>query len=110
MISLSTRDGSILGETPCAPESDDLFYDARSGRVAVIGGGVLPTPGDPGGAGASLDLFAIDAAGRLSRLSGTPLPPHSRTGALAVDRRNIYVGTPASQGRSAQVREYRLPD
>ena len=110
LISLSTRDGSILGETPCPPQSDDLFFDARSGLVAVIGGGELPTPGDNGGAGASLDLFAIDGSGRPSRLGGSPLPPHSRTGALAVDRRNLYVGVPASQDRPAEVREYRLPD
>jgi hypothetical protein len=110
LISLSTRDGSILGETPCPSQSDDLFFDARSGLVAVIGGGELPTPGDPGGAGASLDLFAIDGSGRPSRLGGSPLPPHSRTGALAADRRNLYVGVPASQDRPAEVREYRLPD
>ncbi|MBX6312709.1 MAG: PQQ-binding-like beta-propeller repeat protein [Isosphaeraceae bacterium] len=110
LISLSMRDGSILGETPCPPESDDLFFDAQSGLVAVIGGGALPTPGDPGGAGASLDLFAIDDSGRPSRSGGTPLPAHSRTGALAVDRRMIYVGVPEAQGRSAEVREYRLPD
>jgi hypothetical protein len=110
LISLSTRDGSILGETPCPPQSDDLFFDARSGLVAVIGGGELPTPADPGGAGASLDLFAIDGSGGPSRRGGSPLPPHSRTGALAADRRNIYVGVPASGDRPAEVREYRLPD
>jgi hypothetical protein len=110
LISLSTRDGSILGETPCPPQSDDLFFDAHSGLVAVIGGGELPTPGDQGGAGASLDLFTVDKSGRPARLGGLPLPPHSRTGALAADRRNIYVGVPASQDRAAEVREYRLPD
>jgi DNA-binding beta-propeller fold protein YncE len=110
LISLSARDGSILGEAPCPPESDDLFFDSRSGLVAVIGGGELPTPGNLGGAGASLDLFAIDGSGRPSRTGGSPLPPHSRTGALAADRRNIYVGVPASQDRPAEVREYRLPD
>ena len=71
---------------------------------------MLPTPGDPGGVGASLDLFAIDGSGRPSRLGGSPLPPHSRTGALAVDRRRLYVGVPATQDRPAEVREYRLPD
>jgi hypothetical protein len=110
LMSLSMRDGSILGETPCPPQSDDLFFDARSGLVAVIGGGELPTPGNPGGAGASLDLFAIDGPGRPSRSGGSPLPPHSRTGALAVDRRRIYVGVPGTQDRPAEVREYRLPD
>jgi hypothetical protein len=110
LISLAARDGSILGEAPCPPESDDLFFDARSGRVAVIGGGTLPTPEDAGGAGASLDLFAIDDAGRPSRLGGSPLPPHSRTGTMVADRRRIYVGVPGTQDRPAEVREYRLPD
>jgi hypothetical protein len=110
LISLSARNGSVLGETLCPPESDDLFFDPRSGLVAVIGGGALPTTGDPGGAGASLDLFTIDGSGRPSRLGGCALPPHSRTGTLAVDRRNIYVGVPATQDRPAEVREYRLPD
>jgi hypothetical protein len=110
LISLDARDGSILGETACPPQSDDLFLDERSGLIAVIGGGALPTPDDPGGAGASLDLFALDALGRPSRLGGSPLPPHSRTGALVVDRRTIYVGVPAAKDRPAEVREYRLPD
>lgn len=110
LISLSARDGSVLGEAPCPPESDDLFFDARSGLVAVIGGGTLPTPGAPGGAGASLDLFAIDASGRPSRLGGTPLPPHSRTGTLVAARRSIYVGVPGTEDEPAEVREYHLPD
>jgi hypothetical protein len=110
LISLNAHDGSILGETPCPPQSDDLFFDARSGLVAVIGGGVRPTLGDHGGAGAALDLFAIDESGRPSRLGGSPLPPHSRTGALAVDRRKIYVGVKATRDRPAEVREYGLPD
>jgi hypothetical protein len=110
LISLSMRDGSILGEAPCPPQSDDLFFDARSGLVAVIGGGELPTPGDPGGTGASLDLFAVDGSGRPSRVGGSPLPPHSRTGAPDPGRRSLYVGVPTFQDRPAEVREYRLPD
>jgi hypothetical protein len=109
LISLSTRDGSVLGETPCPPESDDLFFDSRSGLVAVIGGGSPPAPGDPGGAGASLDLFSVDDSGRPSRAGGVPLPPHTRTGALAADRRTIYVGVPGTQGRPTEIREFRLP-
>ena len=103
--------GAILGGTLTATAANgvamvlSLTLDhARSGLVPVIGGGVLPTAGDAGGAGASLDLFAIDGSGRPSRLGGSSLPPHSRTGALAVDRRNIYVGVPATQDRQAEVR------
>jgi hypothetical protein len=110
LISLSARDGSILGETPCPPQSDDLFFDPRSGLVAVIGGGVLPTANDSGGAGASLDLFVIDKSGQPSRLGGSSLPPHSRTGTLVADRRTIYVAVPARKDRPAEIREYCLPE
>jgi sugar lactone lactonase YvrE len=109
LICLNARDGSILGETTCPPESDDLFFDPRSGLVAVIGGGSQPSENDPGGVGASLDLFTIDGSGKPSKLGGTPLPPQSRTGALAVDRRTIYVGVPMAKDRPAEIREYRLP-
>jgi outer membrane protein assembly factor BamB len=109
LICLSGRDGSILGETACPPESDDLFFDPPSGLVAVIGGGTRVDDHDPGGAGASLDLFTIDGSGRPTRLGGSPLPPHSRTGTLAVDRRAIYVAVPGAKDRPAEVREYRLP-
>jgi hypothetical protein len=110
LMSLSARDGSILGETPCPPQSDDLFFDPRSGLVAVIGGGELPTASDPGGAGASLDLFVIDKSGQPSKLGGSSLPPHSRTGTLVAERRTIYVAVPARQDRPAEVREYSLPE
>ncbi len=108
LIVLNTGDGSILGETDCPPESDDVFFDARSGRVAVIGGGPPPGPDSPGGAGAALDLFAINGFGHPSRLGGVPLPPHARTGVLVPDWRVVYVGVPAFGGRQAEVREYRL--
>ena len=110
LLSLSARDGSVLGEAPCPPESDDLFFDPRSGLVAVIGGGELPTTSDPGGTGASLDVFVIDRSGQPSRLGSSSLPPHSRTGALVPDRRTIYVAVPATQDRPAEVREFRLPE
>ena len=78
--------------------------------VAVIGGGTLPTPGDPGGAGASLDLFAVDGSGRPTRSGGSPLPPHSRTGALAADRRSIYVGVPGTARPTGRGPRVSLPD
>ncbi len=91
--------------------SDDLFFDARSGLVAVIGGGTLPTAGDPGGDGASLDLFAIDGSGRSSRSGRLGASPEIRPDRmLAADRRSLYVAVPGTQDRPAEVREYRLPD
>jgi hypothetical protein len=72
LISLSARDGSVLGKAPCPPESDDLIFDPRSGLVAVIGGGSLPTASGLGGTGASLDVFVNDRSGQPSRWAAHP--------------------------------------
>ena len=109
LLSLSTVDGSILGESDCPPESDDLLYDPTSGLVAVIGGGSPPTANDPGGVGAALDLFQIDGAGKPKLAGSSPLPPQTRTGTLAIDRRAIYVAVPMARDRPAEIREFRLP-
>ena len=109
VIAISTADGKILGEAACPPESDDLFVDPRTGRVVVIGGGSPPKAGEPGGDGASLGVFDVDAGGNPTRLGGTPLPPHSRTGAIAADRGVVYVAVPPTAGQPAEIREYRVP-
>ena len=111
LISLSVRDGSVLGETPCPPESDDLFFDDRSGLVAVIGAGRCPSPATRAGAGASLDLFAIDDAVRPSALGRlTTAAPQSNWGTGTPIGGRFHVGVPEMQGRPAEVREYRLSD
>jgi outer membrane protein assembly factor BamB len=109
LIALDAADGKVLGECECPAESDDLFYDAPTKRVAVLGGGSPPTATGPGGVGASLDLFALDGDGRPTRVGSNPLPPHARTGAHAPDLRLIFVGVPATAESPAEVREYRLP-
>lgn len=110
LIGLSMSDGSVLGEAECPPQSDDLFLDPPTGRVAVIGGGSLPTPDSPGGDGASIVLFAVDRSGRPSRVGAVPLPPHARTGVLLPELRTLLVGVPATPDRPAAILEFRLPD
>ena len=106
LVALDAGTGELLGETPCPPQSDDLFYDDASGRVAVIGGGELPGPGVETGAGASLDLFAVDPDGTPKRIGGAPLPPSSRTGYFVAERGAVYVAVPPQGDRPAEVREY----
>jgi hypothetical protein len=38
LATLDTRTGQILSQTPCVADSDDIFYDAKTRRVYVIGG------------------------------------------------------------------------
>jgi DNA-binding beta-propeller fold protein YncE len=110
LIVLSAGDGTILGEAECPPDSDDLFFDTKTGRVWVVGGGSQPGPGQTAGAGASLDAFALDDAGRPSRLLGVALPPQTRTGLLLPDRRVILVAVPPREGHPAELQEFILSD
>ena len=116
LIEIDTRRNAVIAEAPCTDDSDDLFYDARSGRVLVIGGGFRPdlqepgtaSPCSPPGEMGALDVFAVGGKGELTRLSTTPTAPHARTGLFVPSRRAIYIAVPFRAGREAEIREYRV--
>ena len=116
LIAIDTRHGRVVSEAPCTDDSDDLFYDAQTDRVLVIGGGFRPDlqePGTaspcspPGGVG-GIDVFAVGANGDLKRLSTTPTAPHARTGLFVPSRRTLYLAVPFRGEREAEIREYRI--
>jgi hypothetical protein len=114
LIEIDTCNNAVLAEAPCTDDSDDLFYDARTGRVLVIGGGFRPdlqepgtaSPNSPPGETGALDVFAVGRNGELTRLSTTPTAPHARTGLFVPSRRAIYIAVPYRAGRDAEIREY----
>jgi hypothetical protein len=116
LIVIDTRNYSVVAETPCTDDSDDLFYDARTGRVLVIGGGFRPdlqapgtaSPCSPPGEMGALDVFAVGKNGQLTRLSTTPTAPHARTGLFVPSRRAIYIAVPMRPDHDAEIREYRV--
>lgn len=68
LIVIDTRRCRVLDQAPCTDDSDDLFYDAQTGHVLVIGGGFRPdlqapgtaSPCSPAGDTGALDVFAVD--------------------------------------------------
>jgi hypothetical protein len=116
LIVIDTRRDAVLAEAACTDDSDDLFYDARTSRVLVIGGGFRPdtqapgtaSPCSPPGEMGALDVFAVGRNGRLTRLSTTPTAPHARTGLFVPSRRAIYVAVPMRANSDPQILEYRV--
>ena len=116
LIVIDTRKNAVITEADCTDDSDDLFYDAHTNRVLVIGGGFRPDLQDAPAAGASpdetgaIDVFAVGEHGELTKVAVTRIPPHTRTGLFVPDRRAIYVAVPPREGRDAEIREYRVAD
>jgi hypothetical protein len=94
LLVLDTDSGKILQSLECVGDADDVFVDAATGRVLVIGGEGF------------VDVFSRDAAGAYSRTSRTPTAPGARTGLLEGDR--LFVASPAKEGKEAAVLVYRL--
>jgi hypothetical protein len=118
LIELDARSLAIVAQAPCTDDSDDLFYDAQTNRVIVIGGGFrsdLQTPGDhspcsPPGEMGAIDVFSVGPKGELTRVVTTPTAVHARTGFFVPSRRALYVAVPLRDGRDPEIREYRLAD
>ena len=117
LIVIDTRQNAVVAEAPCTDDSDDLFYDAQTGRVLVIGGGFRAdlqeadsaSPCTPPGEMGGLDVFAVGASGQLRRLGTTPTVWHARTGLFVPARRAIYVAVPFRGDQEAEIREYKVP-
>jgi DNA-binding beta-propeller fold protein YncE len=114
LIALDARTCSVLAEAACTDDSDDLYYDAETGRVLVIGGGFRPdvqdagtaSPCSPPGEMGAIDVFSVGPNGELARVASTPTGVHARTGIFVPSRRAIYVAVPMGAGRDPEIREY----
>jgi len=114
LIEIDTQRNAVVGEAPCVDDSDDLFYDAASGRVLVIGGGFRPDLQTPEGAARpstpkpAIDVFAAGSDGKLERIQTVPTAWRGRTGLFVPSRRAIYIAVPFHGEQEAEIREYRV--
>ncbi len=113
LISLDVRSRRVIDQVDCVGDSDDLFYDHRSGRVLVIGGGhrsddhTEQSEGSPAEDGA-IDVFTTSTIGRLKKVGSIQTVRHARTGLFVEDRRAIYLAVSPRQGRDAEIHEYTI--
>ncbi len=114
LIVIDTRRAKVIAEAPCIDDSDDLFYDAQTRRVFVIGGGFRPDLQEPNsrsscsppGTMGAIDTFSVANDGALERSGNVPTAPHARTGIWVPSRRALYVAVPMQEGRDPEIREY----
>lgn len=66
LLAFDAKTGRLLSSTDCVGDCDDVFYDATTRRVYVIGGEGF------------VDVF--DAAGEPKRIAHVPTAPRARTG------------------------------
>jgi hypothetical protein len=117
LVAIDARTHAVVAEAACTDDSDDLFCDAQTNRVYVIGGGFRRDLQDvPAGDGetpdetGAIDVFVVSPAGELALLTRTRTAPHARTGLFIPQRRALYVAVPPQDGRDAEIREYLLAD
>jgi hypothetical protein len=117
LIAMDARNCAVLGEADCVDDSDDLYYDAETGYVLVIGGGFRPdlqgagtaSPCSPPGEMGAIDVFSVGKKGELTRVASSPTGIHARTGLFVPSRGAVYVAVPMHGGRDPEIREYKIP-
>jgi hypothetical protein len=117
VLTIDASSCSVLAEAPCTDDSDDLYYDAETGRVLVIGGGIRPDmqsvgaarPDSSLGETGAIDVYSVGQNGELTNVASTPTGIHARTGLFVPSRRAIYVAVPMREGRDPEIREYLVP-
>ena len=116
LIVIDVGTSAILAEAPCTDDADDVFYDARTSQVLVIGGGFRPdlqepgtaSPNSPPGEMGAIDLFVVGAKGKLRHKATVPTAWHARTGLFVPARRALYVAVPMHGDSDPEVREYTI--
>jgi DNA-binding beta-propeller fold protein YncE len=118
LIEIDRRHFDVIAEAACIDDSDDLYYDAQTSRVLVIGGGFRPdllaagtaSPASPPGQTGAIDVFSVGENGALARVGSTETAPHARTGLFVPSRRALYIAVPPRQGQAAEIREYAVSE
>ncbi len=94
LVILDTTDGRIVTTVPTVGDCDDLFVDARLGRVYVIGGE------------GAVAVVAADGPAHYRESARINTSPGARTGLFSPDLDRLYVAAPAHGSRPAEIRVY----
>jgi DNA-binding beta-propeller fold protein YncE len=95
LLVFDTVSGKRLAAVPCVGDTDDLFYDARRGRVYVIGGEGY------------VDVF--DATGKYDRIARVATRAGARTGLWSPELDRLFVAAPSRNGQPAEIHVFGAP-
>lgn len=83
LVCYDTQTGRELNRTGCVGDCDDIFYDAETNRLYVIGGEGF------------IDVFSVGAdTGKMERVAHVATAPRARTGLFIPKLNLICVGAP----------------
>jgi DNA-binding beta-propeller fold protein YncE len=91
LLVFDTISGDAVAAVPCVGDTDDLFYDARRGRVYVVGGEGY------------VDVFDAAPSGKYLRLARLPTRVGARTGLWSSELDRLFVAWPSRDGRPAEI-------
>jgi len=94
LLVFDTATGKEVASGEIAGPTDDLFYDARRGRVYV-----LTSQG-------FLDVFQEKDLDHYERIARYPTPPHTQTGLFVPEWGKVFAAAQQQGEQSAEVRVY----
>jgi len=100
LLVIDTDSGTVVASPECVGDADEVFVDAKSGRILVVGG-------DGGGA---IDLFETKDQFAYTKLTSMKTAAGARTGLLVAELRALFIAVPKRSDKQAEIREYTVPD
>ena len=97
LLVYDTISGDLLSQTPCVGDCDDVYYDATTRRLMLIGG-------DPG----AIDVFDATPQQQPRRLQQLVVGAHARTGFYIASQKLFAVAVPRNGKVNARVLLFRV--
>lgn len=98
LLVIDTDSGKVVASPECVGDADEVFVDAKTGRVLVVGGD------------GAIDLFETKDQQDYTKAASIKTVSGARTGLLVAETHLLYVAVPKRSGHDAEIREYTLPD
>jgi len=94
VVVLDTRSGRTLGAMPVDGDPDDMFYDARRGRLYVACGAGF------------VDVLEPANLGGLRVIARVPTAPGARTALFVPERQRLFVAVPHHASQQSEIRVF----
>jgi hypothetical protein len=93
-----TATGKQTGSADIVGDTDDLFFDAKRGRLYVAGGEGF------------VDVLDVRPTGRITRLAHIATAPGARTALFAPDQGRLYLAVPHRGSQRPEIRVFETRD
>ena len=94
LLVLDSASGKVVASVPIPGDTDDLFYDAGTQRIYVIGGAGF------------VDAFERMGTDQYTRIAHVATAEGARTGLFVPEWKRLFVAAPHRGGRMAQILVY----